>query len=141
MKLFAHRECWTFIEKFPKDFKSFGCGPGGIGDILVPDTMYGLDVSDACRIHDWYYRFYSDNTEEGRRVADDVFKNNLLRIVRAKSKSKILRWLRVRRCRTYYSLVRFGGGPAYYEDRNPDSEYQVLDIEGVIAAVYERKVA
>jgi hypothetical protein len=139
MKLFAHPDCWKFIEEHPEDFKSFGCGPGGVGDILVPDTMYGMDVSDACRIHDWYYRFYSDNTEDGRRTADDILKNNLLRIVRAKSRNKIIRWLRVRRCRTYYSIVRFAGGPAYYEERNEGDEYREVQFEGVLATVRIRK--
>jgi len=140
MKLFAHPKCWKFIEEHPEEFQSFGCGPGGIGDILVPDRIYGLDVSDACRIHDWYYRFHPSNSPDGRLEADSIFKNNLLRIVKAKSKNKIIRWLRVRRCRTYYSLVRFGGGPAYYEDRNPDSEYRVLDLDGLLAEVVVKGV-
>ena len=140
MKLFAHPECWKFIEEHPEEFDNFGCGPGGMGDLLVPDHMYGLDISLACKIHDWYYRFHPSNSEEGRLEADSIFRNNLLRIVRAKSKSKILRWLRIIRCRTYYSMVRFGGGPAYYEERNADDEYRELDMGEVIAAVYERKV-
>ena len=135
MKLFAHSECWKFIEEFPDDFKSFGCGPGGVGDVLVPDKMYGLDVSDACRIHDWYYRFYSDNSSAGRQEADSILKNNLIRIVRAKSKSRILRWLRLMRCRTYYGMVRFAGGPAYYEDRNVEDEYREVHFDGLLAPV------
>lgn len=35
------------IEKFP----TF-CGAGGIGDIFVPDTLYGANISPACFIHD-----------------------------------------------------------------------------------------
>jgi hypothetical protein len=118
------------MEEHPEEFDSFGCGPGGLGDILVPDKMYGLDVSDACRIHDWYYRFYGDNSEGGRREADEILKNNLLRIVRKKSKSRILRWLRTRRCRTYYGFVRFAGGPAYYSERNVEDE-EFRDIEEI----------
>ena len=64
VKLYAHPECWLFRKNNPEEFKSFGCGPGGAGDKLVPDTMYGLDVSNACRIHDWYYRFYPENTKD-----------------------------------------------------------------------------
>ena len=131
MKLFAHKECWEFIEKHPEEFDSFGCGPGGLGDIFVPDTMYGLDISLACKIHDWYYRFYDGNSEEDRKMADSILKNNLLRIVKAKSKSKILRWLRNRRCGTYYRAVRLVGGPAFYEERNSDDEFKELSLREI----------
>ena len=128
MKLYAHPECWKFIKEHYEDFMSFGCGPGGVGDILVPDTVYGLDISLACKIHDWYYRFYPDNTEEGRLLADSIFKNNMLRIVRDRSKSRILRWLRVRRCRVYYGMVRFMGGPAFYDERNAEDEFKDVNV-------------
>jgi len=131
MRLYAHKECWDFIEKHPEDFKSFGCGPGGIGDFFVPDTMYGLNVSDACRIHDWYYRFYPGKTEADRKMADSILKNNLLRIVRAKSKNRILRWLRERRCGTYYRFVRLAGGPAFYDERNLDDEFKELSLREI----------
>lgn len=127
MKLYAAPECWLFSEEHREDFASFGCGPGGVGDRLVPDTMYGLDVSIACRIHDWYYRFYEENTEEARASADRVFKNNLLRIVRAKTKWKPLLWLRERRCHTYYVMVRKFGAPAFFEERNSDAELREVN--------------
>lgn len=130
MKLFACPECWLFAEEHPEDFASFGCGPGGLGDRLVPDTMYGLDISDACRIHDWYYRFYPENTEEARAMADRVLKNNLLRIVREKTKSSILLWLRERRCQTYYIMVRNFGAPAFFEERN--SETELREVSGSV---------
>lgn len=128
MKLYAHPLCWEFAKKHPEEFMSFGCGPGGVGDILVPDKIYGLDVSFACKIHDWYYRFHPSNSPDGRLEADSVFKNNLLRIVTIKSSNKFMRWLRVRRCRTYYSMVRFCGGPAYYEERNVDEEFKDVNV-------------
>lgn len=127
MKLFACPECWKFVDEHPEDFASFGCGPGGLGDRLVPDTMYGLNISDACRIHDWYYRFYPENTEAAREMADRILKNNLLRIVREKTKSKVLRWLRERRCQTYYLMVRNFGAPAFFEERNNATELREVN--------------
>jgi hypothetical protein len=129
VKLYAEQECWDFMESHPDEFASFGCGPGWLGDILVPDTMYFLNISMACKIHDWYYRFYPENTEEARQLADSVFKNNLLRIVRAKTSNRFLLWLRERRCRTYYSMVRFSGGPAFYDERNEDEVFKEVDTE------------
>lgn len=126
IKLYAHPECWIFREKHPEEFASFGCGPGGAGDKLVPDTMYGLDISNACRIHDWYYRFYPENTEEARAMADRIMKNNLLRIVEAKTRNKFLLWLRRRRCKTYYWMVREFGASSYFNDRNDDKYMQEI---------------
>ena len=125
-KLYAHPECWEFKKEHPDEFQSFGCGPGGAGDKFVPDTMYGLNVSNACRIHDWYYRFYPENTEEARKMADRILLNNLLRIVEANTKSKILLCLRRRRCKTYYRMVRTFGASSYFDDRNDDEFMQEI---------------
>ena len=121
MKLFAPKEYWNV----PKEIRnSWGCGPGGLGDWLVPDTVYGLSIKSACMIHDWYYRHYEDDTEYGRKIADRVFRNNMIRIVTHKSKSRILERLRLIRINTYYLSVRKFGAPAYFEDRNTEMEYR-----------------
>lgn len=124
-KLFADKDCWVFKKSHPGEFSTFGCGPGGIGDFLVPDTIYGLRVSAACRIHDWGYRFSKGNSEEDRERHDRIFKNNLIRIVRANTKSKLMLLLRMRRVKTYYYSVRFFGGPAYWSERNSESELEL----------------
>ena len=118
MKLFADPECWEFKKKYPDEFSSYGCGPGGLGDFVVPDTVYFLSVRDACRIHDWGYRHAPEASDEDRKRHDRILSNNMLRIVNAKTKSKILRKLLYRRCKTYYQMVRAFGGPAYWDERN-----------------------
>jgi hypothetical protein len=118
MNLFADPECWEFKKRHPKDFESFGCGPGGLGDLLVPDTVYFLSIRPACRIHDWYYRFFPGNSEDDRKRADRIFLNNMLRIVDFHTNFKVLRWLRKRRCNKYYFAVRAFGGPSFWADRN-----------------------
>jgi len=124
MKLFACKECWDFKEAHPEEFARFGCGPGGLGGILVPDTVYFLSIRDACRIHDWYYRFYPSCEEKDRKSADIIFLNNMLRIVVEKTENNLLRLLRKRRCLTYYKAVRLLGGPAYHDDRNESEEFR-----------------
>jgi len=123
-KLFADQECWEFKKKFPDEFKSYGCGPGGVGDFLVPDTIYGLSVRDACRIHDFGYRHSSVSSEEDRKKHDRILRNNCLRIVNDHTKYRILKMLRYRRVKTYYMAVRFFGSPAYWEERNDEKEVQ-----------------
>lgn len=122
MNLFAHKEIWDFKKKFPDEFDSYGCGPGGMGDWLVPDTVYGLSIRDACRIHDTYYRHWNISNEKARKMADRIFKNNMLRIVKEKTNNQVLFRLRRRRCKTYYKMVRFAGGPAFWDERNGTSK-------------------
>ena len=103
-----------------------GCGPGGFGDHLVPDTMYGLSVTPACRIHDFMYHI--GETDDDKDEADRVFLNNLFRIIDARSESRILRRLRRIRARTYYYAVSYGGGPAFWNSKNNESEFREVEV-------------
>lgn len=48
-----------------------GFGPGGFGDHLVPDAMYGISMKPACRIQDLMY--FIGETNEDKETADRVF--------------------------------------------------------------------
>lgn len=113
MKLFAPAEYWA-IPKKTRD--SWGCGPGGIGDWLVPDTVYGLSVQPACSIHDGDYRVFGERTKQGRKAADKRFLINMQLIVNHHTKAFWLRRLRFTRCRTMYLAVRVLGKGAYFND-------------------------
>lgn len=126
VKLFADPNCWKFREEHPEEFDSFGCGPGGIGDWLVPDTIWGLSIKIACQIHDWYYRLSPGDTEEDRAAADRILYNNILRIVNAKGGNLVS--LRRLRAKTYYEMVRWFGAPAYWEDRNKPEEFKYVNL-------------
>ena len=144
MRLLRTKESLIFEKFFPDDYKSFGCGPGGIGDWFVPDTMSGLSVRAACRQHDHDYRFGNGSSEIHRLQCDQRMQDNMLMIVNEKSKkyeqawssrihlapgivwiaevlfvsaSKILKALRHVRVNTYYRMVRRFGGKAYWEER------------------------
>ena len=117
-ELFADAECWEFKAKFPGEYANYGCGPGGVGDFLVPDTVWGLSIRDACRIHDWGYRHCEEASEEDRKRHDRILRNNSQRIVSAGTKWQWLKKLRYRRVLTYYQMVRGLGGPAYWNERN-----------------------
>lgn len=93
---------------------SWGCGPGGLGDYLVPDTVYGLSVKPACQRHDCHYRFDEGKNEATRKIADDEFLKNMQIIVDATTNTWLLRRLRFTRCRTMYYAVRWFGKNAYY---------------------------
>ena len=86
-----------------------GCGAAGKG-YLVPDSMYGLSVTEPCNIHDWQYAHGS--TIADKEEADRVFLNNCLRLIN--DSSKWLRWLRRRRALKYYWVVKNFGGSAFW---------------------------
>jgi len=97
-----------------------GCGPGGWKVDLVPDRMWGLDVSPACDIHDWMY--VVGLTLADKEEADRVFLNNLLRLIDSApgwhNQLWLLKRLRRNRARFYYEAVQHFGGPAFWSGKN-----------------------
>jgi hypothetical protein len=122
MKLYAPGLYWALSPEGKADICN-GCGTKGF-TWLVPDSMYGLDISEACNIHDFMYVVGVD--EEDRAEADRVFKNNLFRIIEAKSKWAIIKILRRRRAVTYYQAVRMFGGPPFWNGKNEPGTEQTV---------------
>ena len=128
LKLYAEPETWAYRDAFPDEWLKLGCGPGDVGDYLVPDRILGLSVVEACRVHDWYYRFWEfGKTEVHRNIADRIFKNNMLRIIHDNSRSVALRRARAWIAdRIYYESVNRRGAPSFFEERNPESHIKEL---------------
>jgi hypothetical protein len=123
-KLYAEPECFLFREQYPEDWKFFGCGPGDVGDYLVPDRILGISVRECCRIHDWYYRLWNGTTEQDRETADRIFLNNMLRVINHQESGRWLTRLRSRIAYMYYKAVRRYGAPSFFEERNPNETYR-----------------
>lgn len=122
--LFAPPAYWEMSEDEKQYFK---CGPGrGVLEKLVPETAYGLRLTAACSIHDFMY--YYGRTDQDKIDADDVFLNNMIRIIQAKTGSRILMLLRLRRARTYYLAVKIFGGPAFWRGKNKSEEMEQIPI-------------
>jgi len=97
----------------PEVFGSY-CGAGtGIGDLVVPETMWGLVVTLACYIHDEMWE-HCEATWEEFNQSNDVFFRNLRYIVRFMSQNKRVKHLRMYRVVTYYNAVD-AVGPAIFE--------------------------
>jgi hypothetical protein len=124
MRLFADEKCWQFAQRFPDAWVQFGCGPGKFGAMIIPDRLLGISFKTACRIHDWYYQYAQDRTEEGLFAADRIFLNNMLRIVAAAGGFQLLIWLRRRLAHMYFMSVRKWGGPCYHDSRNTSDEFR-----------------
>ena len=81
----------------------YGCGPGRFGDMVVPDTIWGLDVRYVCFLHDYMYS--TAKTREDEQYADAIFGANMISIINQKTQFWILKWLRLRRAYKYIDAV------------------------------------
>ena len=81
------------------------CGAGdGIGNTLVPETMYALRISPACAIHDFCWEYAGGNWSEFHQ-SNYIFLVNILSIIRARSGNALMRWLRAKRALKYFNAV------------------------------------
>jgi len=119
-KLFAPGSFWNDPRV---DEVTGGCGPGRVGGWFIPDTIWGVSISKACKIHDWMY--FIGISKEDKEEADRVFLNNILRLINAYNGwSSFLNGLRRYRAVTYYNAVRYFGGPAFWNDKNKDEDFK-----------------
>lgn len=96
----------------PTEFPSC-CGAGeGWKEKLVPDTIFGVCISPVCWIHDRMYEFSKPLLSDFYQ-ANDVFLVNMVRLLRAKSSSSVLRYFRNNRAMTYYEAVEEFGESAF----------------------------
>lgn len=94
--------------------KTNGCGRAGIEDRIIPDTIWGLDVTPVCRVHDWMYMEAAERSRKHRsqekttqdeHYADGVFALNLVFTINEHTCNRFLRWLRLRRANKYINAV------------------------------------
>ena len=99
-----------------------GCGTGGWKACLIPDTLWGMSISEACNIHDWMY--YAGSSIKDKEEADRVFLNNMLRLI--DDSCWVMKRLRRNRAYAYYLAVKMFGGPAFWEGKN--SEDNLVEV-------------
>lgn len=114
-------------QEAPKELKEKncnGCGPKSMLIDVVPDTAWGLDISEACNIHDWMYA--EGQTIEHKEEADRTFLNNMLRLIHNAGGWGILKLLRRRRALTYYQAVKYFGGPAFWSGKSGGPQRNIV---------------
>ena len=124
--LYAPSDYWRLTQEQKRTMCN-GCGPKGFG-LVVPDTVYGLRITEACNIHDWMYGYYEPFSDENKKLADRVLYNNIIRIVEAKTKWSWLKWLRRKRAYTYYLSVDKFGNCTYWSGKNKSEEEKQVII-------------
>lgn len=102
----APQSFWLASEEERSMFTG-GCGPGGAGDYLVPDTIWFLNIKLACQIHDWTYFVW--NTDAGFALSNHLFQWNINEIIKQTGGNIFLQKLRGRRGRKYvWAVTKFG---------------------------------
>ena len=79
------------------------CGPGRIGDWLVPDHPLGAPFTEVCRLHD---RAYGDPKGLARADIDWLFYQELLEKAGTRRAWRVLAWV-------YWKAVRLLGRGAF----------------------------
>ena len=103
---------WELTEYAKKQICN-GAGAKGWGWI-VPDTIYGLSITEDANIHDFCYEM-----QYGKDFADELFYNNMIARIENRVKhwwNKPLAFLRKRRALKYYKAVEYFGNSAYKKD-------------------------
>ena len=111
-ELAAPQSFWTAGPDLVREVVG-GCGPGGFGDYLVPDTVWFLSIKPACKIHDWMFLVY--NCRGGFDLSNEVFEDNMLRINQARTSNRLLKQLRTWRIEKYSRAVQLCGRLSYYD--------------------------
>ena len=88
-------------------------GCGARNGLKVPNTMWGLLIIEACRIHDWEYTF--GETLQAKIEADKNFKFNLNYLI--VQRGGVFMYPRMVRANTYYLFVKYRGGEAYWKGK------------------------
>lgn len=121
--LFAPPEYWS-LDKTDHRKICNGCGSKGLCGYLIPDTIWGLRITEACNIHDFMYSI--GKTIADKEAADRVFFNNMLRIIDANTFWDWLKRQRIRRAMIYYKAVVEFGGPAFWQGKNNPAELEMV---------------
>lgn len=99
-----------------------GCGPEGFLGKLIPDNILGIDISPACNIHDYMYTIFNSDTDF--TLSNNVFRDNLIRLIMAHNTYIELTCARRDIINSYYKAVCDFGRPFYYDahkDLYPES--------------------
>lgn len=107
----------TYWELSPEEKKEICNGCGAKNGLKVPDTFWGLNIEEACNIHDYMYNI--GKTHYDKLFADAMFRLNLTVMIDAKEtfKDKLFSIFRHYRAGTYYIAVAKYGNSSFWKDK------------------------
>lgn len=98
-----------------------GCGTKKGWKIdVVPDTLLGCHIEEACNIHDILYQ--QGKTMEDKSNADKIFLENMIRLINGRTitwaAKLFLKSTRKKLAYLYYKAVHKFGDPAFWNKKN-----------------------
>ena len=121
MKLYSPKE-YEQVNAVVKNSICKGCGPGtGWKEAIVPDSILGVNINEACNIHDFMYsdKYHEmkgiKKSAESKKNADCVFLGNMTTLIMNKPSWKWVKRLRLKIAHKYYQAVKHFGGPSFYQ--------------------------
>ena len=113
-KIYAPHSYW---ELSPAEKKQLCNGCGAKNGLKVPGTFWGLNIEEACNIHD--YMYYIGKTPYDKLFADAIFRLNLTVIIDSKESflNNMLNLFRHSRAAKYYIAVAKYGNSAFWVDK------------------------
>lgn len=88
-----------------------GCGQKGFFGRFVPNTIWFLNIKEACQRHDWDY--LHGKTLEDKQKADITFFKNMNILIDNAGGYKWLQRLRRERAAKYYFAVKYLGKKSF----------------------------
>ena len=127
LPLYAPKEWWENREKAIKE-ECNGCGSElDLSGKLVPNTIYGLDISkDCCCPHDWMYRH--GITWLDKIFSDVFFLYNMVAIIL--NAGGWIVWLRLFRATKYFVAVVKAGDKSFSKDKESVSDAKEITFKG-----------
>ena len=94
------------------------CGAGhGLGERLVPESVFGVRITPACYIHDHCWALAEPSWADFH-AANSIFLHNMLAIIQTRSSHKLARAIRNYRALTYYNAVDIAGQDIFWALKN-----------------------
>lgn len=116
----------SYYEASLEERKKVCNGCGAKGGIKVPSTFIGLNIKEACNIHDWMFK-------EGTTKADFIFANvmflvNLIVII-INGSNIFTRAIRLFFAVNYFLAVALKGDDAFWKDKEKN-DLMIITYKG-----------
>lgn len=128
-RLDAPKEFWNDLKETPYKVKEccngVGSTVGFLGKItyhLIPNRIYGLDVTEASDIHDYmctYPKYFKTKQDavNWKRMADNMLLDNVIIIIERDTRWQWLKNLRRYRAMSFYNAVDSFGDESFFDDK------------------------
>jgi hypothetical protein len=125
----APPEFWSDLINAPERIKEccngVGSQVGWLGKLtyhLIPNTIWGLSITEASDIHDWMYVYpksfaTKQDALNWKHMADNLLLDNIITIIERDTYWTLLKIIRRQRAMAYYSAVDEAGVESFLDGK------------------------